>query len=308
MSAEDLTPEMCCDSSLFLGIKRAASSEALAAVEMKKSKGSVDTADPVAKVSLSDFGFTPETVQSYPSFSVIYSLARKRGLGFMAGIVKNISRLKSQVENIFSVLKLAVVDDGFVGHLGGLIGSLLDDEAFHKAFVGVLIEDQFTYVLALVEAYSMQKSDLERVKYLRRDAGLGFVLQRKTDTDFFMRETLSIILGYWSSPWLCSKLREAVNGNDAARELPRMTRIIKVDVPPSIEGLKEALATRFDGYKHQSMCKVIDRDKNLYKVSVLSFNPTDTMKWFDIYWLGEEEFCIGMSGHYEHPYPGCSPV
>ncbi|CAA0827551.1 Unknown protein, partial [Striga hermonthica] len=219
---------------------------------------SVDTADPIAKVSLSDFGYTPLTVQFYPSFSVIYSLAQKHSLEYMVGMVKNISRLKSQVENIFFALKLAVGDDRFVDHLGQLMLDLLNDEAFHEAFVGLHIEGPYPYpyVLALVEAYSMTKSDLERVECLRRDAALGFVLQRKTDAICFMSEMLSIILGYWSSPEFCLKLRRAINRNDAAREVPLVTRIIKVDVPPSIEGLKEALATRFNGDKLQSMCEL----------------------------------------------------
>ncbi|GER28448.1 galacturonosyltransferase 7 [Striga asiatica] len=291
---EDLTPEMCGDSSPFLGIKRAASSsEALAAVEMKKSKGSVDTANPVAKVS------------SDPSFSVIHFLVLSDGVEIMSGIVKNISGLKSQVENIFSQLKLAVGDDRFVHHLSQLIANLLKDEDFHKAFVMAYIKDPCPEVLALLEAYSMEKSDQERVEDLRRDVTLGRVLQRKTDTTYYVREMVSIILGYWSSPWFCSKLREAVNGNDAARDVPRMTRIINVDVPPSIEGLKEALATGFCGEELRRMCERIDRDN--YGMRILRFSPTHRMKWFDIVWLEGEEFSWGAQGFYEHPYPGCTP-
>ncbi|GER57653.1 type I restriction enzyme EcoR124II R protein, partial [Striga asiatica] len=277
---------MCCDSSLFLGIKRAASSEALAAVEMKNSKGSVDTADPLAKVSLSDFGFTPESIQSYPSFSVIYSLAQKPGLEFMAGIVKNISRLKSQVVNIFYVLNLAVGDDRFVDHLGRLIVNLLKDEAFHQAFVGYILRysDQYPGVLALVEAYSMQNSDQERVECLRRDAGLGFI-----------RSFISL---YFSSYWGTG----VVHGSAASC----VKRLMEMMQPGKFNHWKLLPMVKFCSKFRLSL--QIDRDKDLYEVGLLSFRPTSTIKWFTIDWLDEEEFYIGMSSHSEHPYPGCSPV
>ncbi|GER26018.1 ribosomal protein S24/S35 [Striga asiatica] len=274
MSVLDLTPTMCCDSSACPGVKRGASSEALGAAEMKKSRVVENDAS--------------------PSSSVIDSLTKR--LGFLSSKVRKNPGIKEAAKKIFIHLKLAVEDDRYVETFATLVVNLMKDKTFQQAFVEAHVKAPS--LISLVDAYSLDVTNQVRVEFLRRDNALQLILQKTLDR-YDMRDILGIAMGYWSSQWFCTELHEEINKNEAARKVYRVTRIVNIDVPYSIEGLKSALATRFKDDELQSMYEQINK-------SNMKFGgfKSSSIKWLVLLWKSDKDFRPFSYGFYEHPFPG----
>ncbi|GER26015.1 methionyl-tRNA formyltransferase, partial [Striga asiatica] len=271
----DLTPTLCCDSSPCPGVKRGASFEALGTAEMKKSRVVENDAS--------------------PSSSVIYSLTQR--LGFLSSKVEKNPGIKEAAKNIFIHLKFAVEDDErYAETCATLVVNLIKDKTFQQAFVEAHLEDPS--LISLVDAYSLDVTNQVRVEFLRRDNALQFILQKTLDR-YDMRDILGIAMGYWSSQWFCTELHEEINKNEAARKVYRVTRIVNIDVPYSIEGLKSALATRFKDDELQNMYEQIN--KSHFKFGGVK---SSSIKWLVLLWESDKDFRPFTYGYYEHPFPG----
>ncbi|GFP83215.1 hypothetical protein PHJA_000464900 [Phtheirospermum japonicum] len=269
------------DTSMTSSLKRTSSTDALGANSKRR-----DTAENA------EIDMLPIPVSNPLSDrSILDFLYWEYGMEILSSKVENNSQLKQMAEELFQSVKNGVKHGGQAATtLFAQVKKLFESSAFIQMFVEAYKKD--TYLLVDIEVNSKEAQDEERMENL------------KTDT----WGALAIVLGYWSDPAFYHKLIEAIKESKRKNAEPRVEvvekedRIINLNVPSNIEGLKAALATKYDKDKYERMLEEIDRDKsNFEKILGPCYGAAQQrITWLSILWRNES-FSLRAIGYGEPP-------
>ncbi|CAH9126940.1 unnamed protein product [Cuscuta epithymum] len=277
------------DACMAAAHKRTASTDGVTGNPKRRELDTNETLDDVEWQS--DFPMTLDSSSSSDS-SIIDNMMRDECIDILSNKVENDSQLKQMAEEIFQSLKNVVEHGEQVATLVAGVKRLFDFSVFNQACVDTSMKDP--YLICYIEIYSNGADAKERMEDLKRDRSLGCILQ-ETETTAIIRGVLSIIVGYWCDKDFYNKLDEAIKGaiKEARRKNPIPKRemvydtIIDIDVSSDVEGLKEALATKYRNdpkHDYERICEEIDRDKSYYE-RVLGSDCPRRIRWLKILWI-----------------------
>lgn len=224
---------------------------------------------------------TPNSPYSIPSLedrSLIEDILTQRFIHILSGKVESDVHLKTLVEEIFQSLKNEQVS-AIVSGVRELFGSPI----FVQACVETYKEDAHIIIELEPDRPHSNAEGEARMEALKRDALFQSILQ-ETQTTAIIRGLLSVVIGYWSDKDCYNKLSEAITAELLRIHKPNnegplqmvVDDIPDIDVTPDIEGLKKALAIRYENdpnrdYKH--VCEEVERKKSYFEGRLASVFP-----------------------------------